>query len=40
MDLSVMHLYIIKNEDTMMKCAVDWSVNFTLYSHVAGTFLL
>ena len=28
MNLTVIHLYIIKNEDTMMKGVVDWGVNF------------
>ena len=40
MYLTVMHLYIIKNEDTMMKGSVDWGVNFTPNSHVAGTWLV
>jgi hypothetical protein len=25
----IMHLYIIMNKDTMMKCALEWGVNFT-----------
>jgi len=37
MDLSVMHLYTIKKEDTIMKGVVDWGVNFTPNSDVAGT---
>jgi hypothetical protein len=39
MNLTLMDLYIIKNEDTVMKGAVKWGVNFTPNSHVAGTWL-
>jgi hypothetical protein len=35
-----MHLYIIKNDDTMLKGAEDLGVNFTPNYHVAGTWLV
>jgi hypothetical protein len=35
-----MHLYIIMNEDTMMKGVLEWGVNFTPHSHVTGTWLV